>query len=436
MNKYDKARCLAEDLAMDLVHTRRMLHAHPELGWSEYITTNLIVEKLDALGYDVSMGEDVTSMLRMGLPAPSVLAKAADRAREAGVSEEMLRKMKGGRTGAVATLRCGEGPTVALRFDIDALPLTESDEDSHRPAHEGWASQNEGIMHACAHDGHTAIGLGVAEVLMHLRRHLHGTLKLIFQPAEEGVRGAASMVKKGIVDDCDYLLSGHIQTNEDLDGDIITGSYGAYATTKLDAIYHGRAAHAASAPQSGHNVIQGIATAVTNLYAIPRDANGDSRVNVGTMHAGSGRNVIADYGKIELEVRGATTDVNDYMEEHARKILESCAMMYDLTVEIEKKGQAPSLTSNEELLERLRDTISHNLQGVALSTTHNLPLHDSEDIAAMMSRVQERGGQATFMRLLTHTTDNAHGIRFDFDEQILEKATATYAAAVLALMEE
>ena len=80
MNKYDKARCLAEDLAMNLVHTRRMLHAHPELGWSEYITTNLIVEKLDALGYDVSMGEDVTSLLRMGLPAHRKAATTSSKA--------------------------------------------------------------------------------------------------------------------------------------------------------------------------------------------------------------------------------------------------------------------------------------------------------------------------------------------------------------------
>lgn len=432
MEKFEKVKAMAHDMQPSLVAVRRFLHAHPELGWSEYSTTALIVVKLKSLGYEVLMGADVTAKPRMGMPAPSVLAKAEKNAKLFGVSEEMIDKMHGGRTGAVGILRCGEGPTVALRFDIDALPLTESTDDSHRPAREGWISQTEGVMHACAHDGHTAIGLGVAEVLANMKDELHGTVKIIFQPAEEGVRGAAAMVKKGIVDDCDYLLSGHIQTNEGLDGDIITGAYGAYATTKLDAVFHGRAAHAASAPQSGHNVIQGIAAAVTNLYAIPRDAEGDSRVNVGTIHAGSGRNVIADYGKIELEVRGATTGVNDYMEEHAIKILESCAMMYDLTVEIEKKGQAPSMSSDESLVERLDRALTQ--QGINTSTTEMLALHDSEDIAAMMQCVQKHGGQATFMRLLTHTTDNAHGIHFDFDEQILEKGVQAYSLAVLELM--
>lgn len=102
------------------------------------------------------------------------------------------------------------GHVCALRFDIDALGVLEDENSCHRPAREGFASQCPGVMHACGHDGHTAIGLGVAEVLMNLRAQLHGTVKLIFQPAEEGVRGARAIVSKGHLDDVDYFVGTHL----------------------------------------------------------------------------------------------------------------------------------------------------------------------------------------------------------------------------------
>ena len=113
-------------------------------------------------------------------------------------------------TGVIGLLHCGEGPTVAMRFDIDALGVFEESGECHLPAREGFASVNEGFMHACGHDGHAAIGRGVARVLMEIRCRLHGTVKLIFQPAEEGVRGAKAIVEKGHLDDVQYLLGSHI----------------------------------------------------------------------------------------------------------------------------------------------------------------------------------------------------------------------------------
>src|SRR5207249_2354832 len=119
-----------------------------------------------------------------------------------GVERELLGKAEGGLTGVVADLRLGEGPTVALRVDMDALPVTESAEPGHRPAAEGFASARPGYMHACGHDGHMAVGLGVATVLARLAPELGGTVRLVFQPAEEGaLGGAAAVAAKGLVDD-------------------------------------------------------------------------------------------------------------------------------------------------------------------------------------------------------------------------------------------
>ncbi len=103
----------------------------------------------------------------------------------------------------VGILENGSGPVVGLRFDIDAVDINECQDPGHRPVREGFVSINDDAAHACGHDGHAAVGLGVAEVLMAVRDEIEGTVKLVFQPAEEGVRGAKAMVSAGVVDDVD-----------------------------------------------------------------------------------------------------------------------------------------------------------------------------------------------------------------------------------------
>ena len=414
---------------------RRQLHRQPEQGWLEICTSALVAERLQALGYEVLVGDAVTADTRMGLPDQAVCDAAYERALAAGVSLALANRMRDGRTGVIGILHCGEGPVVALRFDMDALPLTESDDSERQAVREEYTSAQAGSMHACGHDGHTAIGLGVAEILATQRTQLHGTVKLIFQPAEEGARGAAAIVEKGHLNDVDALLAAHIQDRGDLDGDVIPGSCGAYATTKLDAHFHGRAAHAASAPEKGRNVMLAVAAAITNLYAIPRHSGGASRVNVGTVHAGSGRNIIADAADMTLEVRGETTAINAYMEDYARRILNASAAMHGCEVRIDKRGEAFSLTSDAALMERVR-TVCTALPDVALSSRPEQHLNDSEDISYMMARVQAHGGQTTFMRLLTATSDVPHGCRFDFDEHVLQTGMSVFSAVTMDLLKE
>lgn len=127
---------------------------------------------------------------------------------------------------------------------------------------------------------------------------------------------------------------------------MIPGSHGSLATTKYDVFFHGVSAHAGGSPEKGKNVMPAVATAILNLYGIPRNSAGMSRINVGTVVAGSGRNVIADVAKMEIEVRGETTEINQYMEEYAKNIIEGAAKMHGCTSEMKVMGSAYSLTSD------------------------------------------------------------------------------------------
>lgn len=433
MARFTEIKEKAQALLPEMTATRRDLHKYAEAGWLEMRTSSLVARQLTDMGYKVLTGEDVCLReARMGVPEEAVLEQQYARAQAQGGDPEFLPRTKGGMTGVIGILKCGEGPTVAMRFDIDALGVFEAEEPEHRPQAEGFASVNRGFMHACGHDGHTAIGLGVARILMDMKELLHGTVKLIFQPSEEGVRGAKSIVEKGHLDGVDYFLGNHIsgRTAKTGDGDIIPGMYKSLATTKFDVLYRGKAAHAGSSPHVGRNALLAAASAVVNLYAIPRHGDGASRINVGTLHAGSGRNVIADEAKMELEIRGANTEINQYMTDYAVKILENTAEMFGCSCEIKLVGAAEALCSDKPLADRVAQICRElDLKPAEVSVNTG-----SEDISYMMNRVSSRGGQSVFFRSLTNLAGVGHSRRYDFDEQVLSNAVQVFCAMALELL--
>ena len=436
MSVYEQITKMADDMAEDLVAIRRDFHKHAESGWFEMRTSSIIARKLTEMGVDeVLVGEQVCKKdARMGVPSDEALEASYERAVAQGGDPEFLPYTKGGMTGVIGIIKCGEGPTVAMRFDIDALGVIEDDDMSHRPTAEGFASVNYGMMHACGHDAHGTIGLGVAKTLMSIKDQLHGTVKLIFQPAEEGVRGAKSIVENGHLDDVDFFIGSHVSDKEDGDpAVVIPGSYGSLATTKYDVYFHGVSAHAGGSPEKGKNVMLAVATAIMNLYAIPRHSGGMTRINVGTVNAGSGRNVIADVAKMEIELRGETTALNDYMVEYASNIIEAAAKMHGCTYEMKVMGGAQSLTSDLELAERVRKVCEEDMH-LVVSPITSTRSGGSEDISYMMARVQEHGGQATFMRALTKTSAPAHNRRFDVDEAVLPNAVKIFSGVVYDIM--
>ncbi len=409
--------------ATELVRLRRDFHRHAETAWTEFRTTAIVAQRLRGLGYDVSLGRRIhVAEARMGVPPASDIEAAWRRARDEGAPEDLLREMAGGFTGVVARVRGGQaGPAIGFRFDIDANDVVESEDPRHGPAREGFASTHAGAMHACGHDGHTAIGLGLAEVLAARRADWPGTVTLVFQPGEEGVRGARSMVEAGVVDDCSVMVCCHLGAQSRATGHVVGGIAGFLATTKLDAVFTGAESHAALEPEAGRSALLGAATAALNLHAIPRHSGGESRVNVGVLQAGTGRNVTPGRALLKLETRGATSEVNGYMERRAREILRAAAAMHGLEIHIEVAGATPSATSDAALVARVREASARvpevqQFDAAAFASA-------SDDACAFMRRVQERGGLATYVIIGAALASGHHTPRFDFDEAALPIGT-------------
>ncbi len=432
MSIYDSILRQAGELAPQLRKIRRDLHAHAETGWFEIRTSSLIARRLTQLGYRVLTGPEVClAESRMGLPGQEALDEQYRRALEQGAVQPWAGRARDGFTGVIGILDCGEGPSIALRFDIDALGVFEDGSSGHRPAREGFRSKNEGMMHACGHDGHTAIGLGAAQVLMTLRDRLRGKIKLIFQPAEEGVRGARAIVDRGHLDGVDYVIGSHMgKSAGDAQIGFSTGS--TLATSKLDALFTGRAAHAGASPEAGDNALLAAASAVLNLHAIPRSSAGDTRINVGTLHAGSGRNVVCDRARLEIEVRGATTETNRYVEDYARRILRAAAEMHGCSCEVTLMGNAESLRSDGEMIERCARVCREKL-GLRTAPPRS-GAGASEDFAYMVNRVRAQGGQGLFFSTLTPCAGPFHSRQFDFQEEALSSAVCVFCGLTCDLM--
>lgn len=431
---YHKITELSKQYYQDTVHMRRDLHKYAERGWLETRTACIIATTLEELGYQVLVGEEImVKEARMGLPPDTVLHLNYRRAQREDANPKYLEKVKMGMTAVAGVLKNGDGPTIALRFDIDALGLIEESSKNHYPFANQFSSVHIGAMHACGHDGHTAIGLTTARILMDIKDQIHGTIKLIFQPAEEGVRGAKCIAESGFLDDVDYLLAAHIMPSSSHRYDLYFGMNESFATTKLDIIYHGVSTHAAESPQFGKNALLSAATCIMNLHSIPRNSSGETRVNVGTVHAGTGRNVVPETAKLEIEVRGTSTEVNRYMEIYARDIINASALMHDTVVEIEEMGKAYALSCSEDFMNQIRKICEEHMPDLKLPKKNLSPLGGSDDFSYMMERVKAHGGQATYMKLLTPVVSSPHNDSFDFNEKVLEKGPRIFASIVYAL---
>lgn len=383
-------RARAQALLPELTAIRHDFYRFAEPGWMEMRTTSLLARRLTDLGYEVLTGPAVCKAdARMGLPSADALENGAD--------PEFLLVTLGGFTGVIATLHCGEGPTVALRFDIDALGVLEASDKTHLPHREDFASVTPGVMHACGHDGHAAVGIGTA---MLLREQLHGTVRLIFQPAEEGVRGASSVVAAGHLDGADYALAAHVFPAGKAAGLVDIGvlkenGQGGLATSKLDVTFRGRSAHAGIAPQES-------------------------------------RNVICETAMLELEVRGQTTEANEYMLRRAQQIAKSAAEMQDCTVETQAMGHAAALTCDWTLSERVERVCKETL-GLRVMRVGSLG-GGSEDFSCMAQRVQQQSGQAAYVGLLCTCPAANHNEHFDFDEQALANGAAMFTTVTASLL--
>ncbi|WP_121741016.1 amidohydrolase [Natronorubrum halophilum] len=421
---------MSYDLPTRLRDLRRAFHRHPEPGWREFQTTARVVDELERLGVDeIAVGrESLATDERMAVPSETELEPWLERAREAGVRSDILERTDGGHTGVVAVLEQGSGPCIGLRVDLDAISMTESAADDHRPAAEGFRSEHDGYMHACGHDAHVAMGLGTIETVKH--SDFTGTLKVFFQPAEEISGGGKAMAAGGYLDDVDYLLAVHLGLDHPT-GEIVAGIEKPLAMAHLTATFEGASAHAGKAPNAGANAMQAAATSIQNAYAIPRHSDGMTRVNVGQIEGGTASNVIAEEVSLEAEVRGETTALMEYTRTELERVLYAAAEMHDCDVTPRVLGESPRVDSHPALRALVGD-VAWEISGVE-SVVPTTDFGASEDVTYLMERVQSDNGLASYVLVGSDHPTSHHTPTFDIDEESLEIGVSVLADTAVEL---
>lgn len=425
---------MAKRLEEKTIALRRDFHQHAEVGWTEFRTASMVADTLDKLGFEVLVGDQVMQPdYMMGVPSAEILDEQKDRAIAQGALRPWVDKMTGGKTAVVGIMKFSDdGPVVGFRADMDANDVTESIATSHRPFKEGFSSVNPGAHHGCGHDGHSAMALSVAEILAGLRKELRGTIKMIFQPAEEGLRGARPIAESGILDDVDYLLGLHLgASNIKQLGQVACQVKGWQASTKFDVEFMGVSAHAAGDTETGRNALQAAATALLHLHAMPRHSKGISKIHVGTLNGGTGRNVIADCAVMKVETRGETEEINRYTYTQAIQIIQAAAQMYGVSATIKECGYAAGFTTDEDFVAFIKPIAER------LGQFEVLPYGisgGSEDYTTLMERVQRHQGQTTFIRLGTDFYGPAHNPLFDFNEMALSMGVGLVASTLVDVL--
>ncbi|WP_433463578.1 amidohydrolase [Spirillospora sp. CA-128828] len=412
-----------------LVDKRRLFHAHPETAFTEFWTVTTIAAELRRLGLRTLTGLDAIDLSRApALPVQAELDAAAERARAWGATDADLVPVREGHTAAVADIEGtgkGTGPTVAVRVDIDALPLAESADPRHRPAREGFASADPATMHACGHDGHIAVGLELARRLS--SGDFTGRVRLLFQPAEEGGRGARAMLDAGVLEGVDRLYALHLGLGLPV-GEVAAGTHGFFANAKLRAVFTGRQSHAAAAPEEGRNALLAAAQATVGLHALPRFATADTRVNVGVLRAGTAPNIVAGRAELALELRASEGDVCDELERRARTVLDAAGAAGEVEVRIDRIGAATTAVCDPAAVRAVA--------GAARSLPAVTSVHDdhrfgaSDDATLMMREVQAHGGTATYVVVGASSPAPHHSPGFDIDESCLGMAADVLERAV------
>lgn len=421
------------NLSEYVVACRRKLHTYAEPSWGEFVTTAWIADELEAAGFDVLLGSQCMHPEFIRGVEDEVISTGIGRAQAAGVHSDRLLAMNG-ITGCVGVWYSSRpGKTIALRFDIDAVAVQESQCITHRPAREGFISQTDGMMHACGHDGHMAIGLAIARWIQAHQQQLCGTVKLLFQPAEEGVRGARPMAESGIVDDVDILLCTHLSFIA-RSGEIVLDPTQFLATTKQKVIFRGQAAHAGAQPHLGHNALAASCHATVQMLSIPPHGDGSSRVNIGALHSGCSSNVIPEYAELLMEVRGETDVIRDYMLSRVAQILTGCAQSFQVQVDSTVMGEAGTLQNDAMLVSLLRQIAQKYLPEQTLITQRRFG--GSEDATLLIQRVQQKGGQGLYFILGADRNAGHHQAEFDFDEGALQIGIKLFSRILETLLSQ
>lgn len=376
-------------LQPQLVEWRRRLHQFPELGFQEQITAEFIAKKLREWGIE----------------------------HETGIAK----------TGIVATIAGkNSGKVLAIRADMDALPIQEENEVSYR-------SQHDGIMHACGHDGHSAIALGIAFYLSQNRTNFNGTVKIIFQPAEESPGGAKPLIEAGVLQnpDVDAIIGLHLWNSLPL-GTIGVRSGALMAASELfSCTIFGKGGHGAIPQQTIDAVVVSaqIVMALQTIVARNISPLESAVVTVGELHAGTAKNAIADTARLTGTVRYFNPDLGQFLPQRLEEIIGGICRTYGATYDLNYTRLYPPTINDSKIADLVR-SVAFEVLETPVGVVPECQTMASEDMSYFLQEVPGCYfflGSANSEKGLTYPH---HHPRFDFDESVLCLGVEMFARCV------
>lgn len=377
---------------------RRDIHMHPELGFREFRTAAIVSRELESLGLEVTKGI--------------------------------------GKTGVVALLEgVKPGPTILLRFDMDALPIQEETGAE-------YASQTAGVMHACGHDGHTAIGLTVASILQGHRDELAGTIKFCFQPCEEGfgeegIGGAELMIRDGVLESprVEKTLALHLWNDKPVgwlgiaSGPVMAGAE-LFSISIVGKGGHGASPHLTIDPIVASSQLVSALQTITARNVAPLDT---AVVSVTTIHGGTAFNVIPQTVQLTGTIRTFDASVREKILRRMGQIASGVGDAMGCTVELKLERVAPAVVNDASIAARVEGVARRVLPASEFDNSGFFTM-GAEDMAFMQERLP---GCYFFVGSNNHERHLDHGHhhpQFDFDEEALPRAAGLMAAAAAELL--
>ncbi len=371
----------------EFIQLRRDIHRHPELAFEEHRTSDLVAAKLEGWGYAVHRGL--------------------------------------GGTGVVGTLTRGQGHRLGLRADMDALPIQEATGAE-------WSSVKPGVMHACGHDGHTAMLLAAAKSIAQ-DVSFTGTLNLIFQPAEEGGGGAVRMIEDGLFEQhpCDAVFAMHNMPGTPV-GHFVFRDGAAMASSDYVTIrVHGTGGHGAMPHRSADPLVaaSSIVMALQTIVSRNVDPLDTAVVTVGALHAGQANNVIPALATLELSVRSLNPEVRRLLEQRIKALVAAQAESFGVTADIDwRPGYCVLLNSKAET--DFARQVALDLVGSEHVTLQGPALTGSEDFAFMLEKIP-----GSYLLIGNGDADSAgacmmHNPGYDFNDDNIATGAAYWVALV------
>ena len=373
-------------LEEEMTEWRRDFHMHPELAYQEVRTSGKVAELLESWGIEVTKGL--------------------------------------GKTGVVGGIKgSGDGPSIGLRADMDALPIDEMNDTP-------WKSQNAGVMHACGHDGHTTMLLGAAKYLAETR-NFNGTVNLIFQPAEEGYAGAKAMMDDGLFEKfpCDQVYGLHNWPQ------MPAGSIAAVpgpimaAADKFDITVRGKGAHGAM-PQNGVDPIvigSQIVTALQSLVSRSKDPIQTAVISITMFHSGAAFNVIPEEALLSGTVRTFNPEVQHMIEAGMKRIAESIASGMGGSADVDFRRGYPA-TVNHDAQTQLAADVARGIVGPENVRDDVDPTMGGEDFAFMLN--EKPGCYLWLGQGGGSSSENVHHPQYDFNDSVLPIGASVLARLV------